>query len=220
MTDVYRQCCLGCFCTNILFAKLFKKVQSGAIMVWCDCDDVIKWKHFPCYWPFVREIHQSPVDCPHKGQWCRALMFLWSVPEQAHYSDVIMGDIASQITSLKIVYSTLYSDTDQRKHQSSASLAFVWGIHRRTVNSAHKWPVTRKIFPFDDVIMSLLNNRDTGDLRHHHTQYDITVMITQYSTQNYRNWGRAWIKICTLKDTHSLPMRISYMVSLVKALEK
>ena len=42
---------------------------------------------------------------------------------------------------------------DQRKHQRSASLAFVWGIHRRPVNSSHKWPVTRKIFPFDDVIM-------------------------------------------------------------------
>ena len=47
-----------------------------------------------------------------------------------HYTDVIMGAIASQITSLTIVYSTVYSDADQRKHQSSASLAFVWGIHR------------------------------------------------------------------------------------------
>ena len=70
-----------------------------------------------------------------------------------HYSDVIMGDIASQITSLAIVYSTVYSGTDQRKHRSSASLDFVRGIHRRPVNSPHNWPVTRKIFPFDDVIM-------------------------------------------------------------------
>ena len=38
-------------------------------------DDVIKWKHFPRYWPFVREIHRSPVNFPHKGQWRRALMF-------------------------------------------------------------------------------------------------------------------------------------------------
>ena len=72
-----------------------------------------------------------------------------------HYNDVIMGAIASQITSLTIVYSTVYSDADQRKHQSSVSLAFVQGIHRRTVNSPHKWPVTRKIFPFDDVIMNM-----------------------------------------------------------------
>ena len=66
-----------------------------------------------------------------------------------------MGAIASQITSLTIVYSTVYSDADQNKHQSSASLAFVRGIHRGPVNSPHKWPVTRKMFPFDDVIMAL-----------------------------------------------------------------
>ena len=38
-------------------------------------DDVIKWKHFPRYWPFVRRIHPSPVNSPHKGQWRGALMF-------------------------------------------------------------------------------------------------------------------------------------------------
>ena len=72
-----------------------------------------------------------------------------------HYDDVIMNAIASQITSLTIVYSIVYSDAHQRKHQSSASLAFVRGIHRGPVNSPHKWPVTRKMFPFDDVIMVL-----------------------------------------------------------------
>ena len=65
-----------------------------------------------------------------------------------------MGVITSQITSLTIVYSTIYSGTDQRKHQSSASLAFVRGIHRRLVNSPHKGSVARKMFPFDDVIIS------------------------------------------------------------------
>ena len=69
-----------------------------------------------------------------------------------HYNDVIMGMIASQITSLTIVYSTDYSDADQRKYQSYASLASVRGIHRRLMNSTHKWPVMRKIFQFDDVI--------------------------------------------------------------------
>ena len=65
-----------------------------------------------------------------------------------------MGAIASPITSLTIVYSTVYSDADQRKHRSSASLAFVRGIHRGPVNSPHKWPVTRKMVPVDDVIMN------------------------------------------------------------------
>ena len=79
-----------------------------------------------------------------------------------HYNDVIMGAVASQITSLTIVYSAVDSDANQRKHQSSASLAFVRGIHRGPVNSSHKWPVTRKMFPFDDVIMD-----DHGQLDRH-----------------------------------------------------
>ena len=61
--------------------------------------------------------------------------------------------VTSLWARIAIVYSTVYSGADQRKHQSSASLAFVRGIHRRPVNFPHKWPVTRKMFPFDDVIM-------------------------------------------------------------------
>ena len=67
--------------------------------------------------------------------------------------DVIMSTMASQVTSLTIVYSTVYSGAGQRKHQSSASLAFVRGINRWSVSSPHKWTGTRKKFPFDDVIM-------------------------------------------------------------------
>ena len=48
----------------------------------------------------------------------------------SHYTDVIMSAMTSQITGVSIVYSTIYSVTDQRKHQNSASLAFMWGIHR------------------------------------------------------------------------------------------
>ena len=67
-----------------------------------------------------------------------------------HWSDIIMGAMASQITSVSIVYSTVCSGEDQRKHQSFASLAFLREIHRWTVN--HKGPMTRKMFPLDDVI--------------------------------------------------------------------
>ena len=72
-----------------------------------------------------------------------------------HYSDVIMGAMASQITSVSVVCSTVGSGTDQRKNQSSASLALVRGIHRWPLDSPHKGPVTRKVFPFDDVIINL-----------------------------------------------------------------
>ena len=85
-------------------------------------------------------LHKSSLDC------ARMLTF-------RHYDDVIIGAISSLITSLTIVYSIVYSDADQRKHQRPASLAFVRGIHRGPVNSPHKWPVTRKMFPFDDVII-------------------------------------------------------------------
>ena len=65
---------------------------------------------------------------------CHSINWLW------RYSDVMMGAMASQITSVSIVYSTVCSSADRRKHQSSASLAFVRGIHRGPVNSPHIWP--------------------------------------------------------------------------------
>ena len=85
-------------------------------------------------------------------------MYLLYLP---HYCDAMMGAVASQITSLTIVYSTVYSGADQNNPQSSASLAFVLGIHRGPVYSPHKWPVTRKMFPFDDVIMKMLTSSTT-----------------------------------------------------------
>ena len=75
-----------------------------------------------------------------------------------NYHDVIMGAMASQITSLTIVYSTVYSSADRRKYKSSTSLAIVRGLHRWPVNSPHKGPATRKMFPFDDVIMKFGGN--------------------------------------------------------------
>ena len=73
------------------------------------------------------------------------------------YNDIMMSMMASQITRLTIVYSNVFSRTDERKHQSSASLTFVRGIQWWAVNSPHKGPVTQKIFPFDDVIVCNIN---------------------------------------------------------------
>ena len=72
---------------------------------------------------------------------------------ELHYNDVIMSKMTSQITDLTIVYWTVYLSSDLRKYQISAPLAFVRGVHRWPVSSPHKGPVTRKMFPFDDVIM-------------------------------------------------------------------
>ena len=103
----------------------------------------------------------------------------WTNSDPAwHYNEVTMNSIASQITSLTILYSTIYSDADQRKHQSCASLAFVQGIHWGLVNSQHKWPVTWKMFPFDDVIM---------------TCSDITGTTLWSKYRNFR-WGNCIFK--------------------------
>ena len=76
------------------------------------------------------------------GVWCD-----WGINDRLqHFNDVIIGVMASQIASFTIDYSSVYSGADQRKHQSSASLAFVRAIHRWPVNSPHQGPVTRKIF--------------------------------------------------------------------------
>ena len=114
--------------SNILFVNYLSK-DAKETSVYYEC------KTFNCH-------------CHHEVQNSTfARLFLF------HYDDVIMGAMASEIISLTIVYSTVYSGADQRKHQSSASLALVRGIHRGPMNSPHKWPVTRKMFPFDDAIM-------------------------------------------------------------------
>ena len=97
-----------------------------------------------------------------------------------------MGAIASQITSLTIVYSTVYSDADQRKHQSSASLAFVGGIHRGPVNSPHKWPVTRKMSPFDDIIMTKLIKK-LGDIARSYDKGSVGCQTTFTQLSIYLN---------------------------------
>ena len=98
-----------------------------------------------------------------------------------HYGDVIIGTMGSHITCPTIVYSTVYSGADQRKHQSSASLAFVRGIHRRPVNSLHKCPVTRKMLPFDDIIM--------GYWRLTWIPCEVTVKVAQF-------WWRIYLHVC------------------------
>ena len=82
----------------------------------------------------------------------------------AHHNDVIMRTMASQITSPTIFYLALYPGSYQRTFHSSASLAFVQGIHRRPLNSPHKRPTMRKMFPLDDVIMRNMHTVCCGSL--------------------------------------------------------
>ena len=90
----------------------------------------------------------------------------------SHYIGVIMSAMSSQITGVSIVCSTVCSGADQRKPQSPASLAFVRGIHRWPVNSPHKGPETRKMFPFDDVTMCIIVLYYCTCIHHHDIMYE------------------------------------------------
>ena len=141
-------------CAKSVFS-LFMRVW---IMTFCEI-----WKLFSLIILCINKSNIKKISSERKTPQpgttiCQGVYTKWCM---FHYDDVIMMAIASQITSLTIVYSAVYSGAHQRKHQSSASLAFVWGIHRGPVNSPHKWPVTRKMFPFDDVIM-LYNIKTNG----------------------------------------------------------
>ena len=95
-----------------------------------------------------------------------------------------MGAMATHITTLTIVYSTIFSGADQRTHQTSASLAFVREIHRWPMHSLYKWPVKRKMFPFDDVIMNYeeIDKKKGVSIFRRHVKRDMTLnsILLQY----------------------------------------
>ena len=157
---------------SLLFGTMFNLFYKATLMPWhandfCINDDTLWWETIAVAGGFSAQV-ASNVEF---WRWLVVSLntFRGVVNRRSmrwHYDDVIMGAIASQITSLTIVYSTVYSGADQSKHQSSASLVFVWGIHRGQVNSPHKWPVTRIFFPFKDVIMVIFTMMATWQKSH------------------------------------------------------
>ena len=134
---------------GVIFGK--KNIDGHNKTLPFDFPVVAKWQHNALYCSKHRNQTYTGAEAETcHWQWLPMPRLLAS---SGHGNAVIMGATASQITSFTIVYSTVYPGADQRKHQSSASLAFVRGTHRWPVNSPHKWPVTRKMFPFDGVIM-------------------------------------------------------------------
>ena len=138
---------------------------------------------FCCWFCFVVVLYWSMWDAQQPLS-SSGILFINS--DWMYYNDVIMDTIAFQITSLTIVYSTVYSDADQRNHQSSASLAF------KPVNSPHKWPVTRKMFPFDDAIM------------------DIYICVSKLG----HDWFRSWLE--TSMKTRPSFKKFSFEILSVK----
>ena len=152
---------LWCFLWSAHEQTVKQTIETPSRSLWRHCNVRLYAGEILCIWQLHLE-HQNLKTVDIKS-WMMANTLHQQNGKVFHYNDVIMGAIASQITSPAIVYSNVYWGDDQRKHQSSASLAFVRGIHRGPVNSPlhrgpvnspHKWPVTRKMFPFDDVRMS------------------------------------------------------------------
>ena len=117
-----------------------------------------------------------------------------------------MGTIASQITSLTMVYSIVDSGADQRKYQSSVSLAFVREIYRWPVNSPHKWPVTREIFPFDDTIMYVFKIIKKVMLMCDTAQIWLRICMntgTSSGCSSYEGFGY-FISSLSIPDTHEI----------------
>ena len=157
--EIWHDCCWWCICGDCVY--IAKKTQTlNAIdpsIYDVDSKSVLMWSSSQLLLTKISEQWYSTImHCKSYASWWS--LFDWShrsgTHSFRHYCDVIRSTMASQITSLTIVYSTVYSGTDQRKHQSSVLLAFVRGIHQWPVNSPHKGPVTPKTFPFDDVIMT------------------------------------------------------------------
>ena len=118
-------------------------------------DKTIIWTYKSiCHWHPIKYVHG--IFCEMLSGECVIVFHVIHLPLDIfddHYNGVIISAMASQITGFSIAYSTVCPGTDERKHQSSASLAFVRGNHRWPLDSPHKAPVTRETFPFDDVII-------------------------------------------------------------------
>ena len=133
----------------------------------------------------------------------------------SHYNDVIMTTMASQITSLTVVYATVYSDADQRKHQNSASPAFVWGTHR------DRWfPRTRTSYAENVSIWWRHHETCAAALQMTHVTRDVLLSI-EPSCSNNLQWyfnqnsykrieeNAFWCVICKMATILSLSQRVN-----------
>ena len=115
------------------------------------CDDVIKWNYFPRYWPFVRRIHRSPVNSPHKGQWHGALMFsLICTRINGWVNNGEAGDLRRHVP---IMTSPNWSDTQSTAIVSvcATMCSQVWEILNN--NSTRIANMKKKIRPDNDALL-------------------------------------------------------------------
>ena len=146
--------------------------------LWSYHDDVMKWKHFPRNWPFVRGIHRSPVNSPHKGQWRGALMFtLICARINAWVNNREAGDLRRNLAHYDVIVMTMMTTMTTRGSWDIFSVVFSW-LH--WISSSH--------FVHDDII------RWKHVLRHWPLWWEFTgdrqIPITKASDAEL--WCRPW----------------------------
>ena len=140
-------------------------------------DDVIKWKHFPRYWPFARGIHRSTVNSPHKGQWRGALMFSlicawmngWVNNREAgdlrrqhgHYDVIVM-----RITHYSFLRFYFAGEFHEISEWTTKTERYFWNI---VLQSQQGWTIMH-------ISGSVSDFQYSGDLRHHRAHHYVTVM--------------------------------------------
>ena len=162
---------------HLCTTKLHVRRDPSAAKTVSHHDDVIKWKYFPRYWPFVRRIHRWPVNSPHKGQWRGSLMFSlicawingWVNNREAgdlirisvHYDVTVMITMlscerhgVSCLRQLDCIFNNLLRVTTKEKHRiSSITDHLLLEESTSDSESPHKGPVMRRAFPCHEKIM-------------------------------------------------------------------
>ena len=138
-------------------------------------DDVIKWKHFPRNWPFVREIHRSPVNFPHKGQWRGALMFSLIY---AWINDWVNNREAGDLRRQHGHYDVIVMDD-----KSTVVQVMAWCCQATNQYLIQCWPRSVSTYHYDDVIMTMLASQITS----------LTVVLASAAMVLTRNILVSWL---------------------------
>ena len=117
-------------------------------------DDVIKWKHFPRYWPFVRGIHQWPMNSPHKGQWRGALIFSWICVWINGWENIReAGDTKFRVTGLRASNSPVTGEFHTQRVSNAENVSIWWRHHSQgnfsviflLMRMSIRWPTMTRV---------------------------------------------------------------------------
>ena len=165
-----------------LFCSLPSYYRNQSWLIVNSHGDVIKWKHFPRYWPFVRGIRRWIPRTPLISKWVAKIWWLQG-------SWLVARSLPSYYRNQSWLIVNSHDDVIKWKH-FPCYWPFVRGIHRWPVNSPHKGQC-RGALMFSLIcawIKGEVNNREAGDLRRHRAHCDVTVMVNRIIWTKFESW--------------------------------